>query len=53
VLIRKNDIKVLSDNIRKIIDGQEIDLRDNEGFARKEIPLKGEIDVLPRICQSS
>jgi K+-sensing histidine kinase KdpD len=29
VLIRKRDIKRLSENIRKIIDGQQIDLRDN------------------------
>ncbi len=29
MLIRKSEIKNLSDNIRRIIDGQTVDLRDN------------------------
>jgi signal transduction histidine kinase len=57
VLIRKKDIKKLSDDIRKIIDGQHIDLRDNRegewGILKNDIhilaSLKNEqVDTLRR-----
>jgi len=57
VWIRKRDIKKLSDDIRKIIDGQELDLRDNRegvwGILKNDIHtlanLKNEqVDALGR-----
>jgi signal transduction histidine kinase len=57
VLIKKSDIKKLSDDIRRIIDGQNIDLRDNRegvwGILKNDIHIlasqsKEQVDALGR-----
>ena len=47
MLIRKRELEELSQNIRKIIDGQDIDIRDNREGAFKI--LKNDIHILAKL----